>query len=211
QAADERAGDVADQTDPEQHEAAVEVAVALVDQKWTLQRLDELVTQLVKEDEGEDFERPVPCKEAEKGIPDGLLDRSRRDGDARRLRSPDGDQQHRQVEAGEEDVDRRPAIPSGEGDRKAARELHAGAIQHVARPYRNGLFVRLQHVHRVGIDGYVLRGAGEGEGQRQGEEHPGGVRLVAEPRQGDGRASAARSGPSTATTGSGTSTAPAPG
>jgi hypothetical protein len=114
----------------------------------------------------------VAGEEAEERVPHRLAQRARRDADAARLGRLDAHQQHRQVEAGEEDGDGRPAEPAGQGDGEAAGELHAGAVEHVPRADGDGLLVGAQHVDRVGVDGDVLRGAREGDRERQREQHP---------------------------------------
>ena len=83
-AADEGADDVGDEADGAERDAAVEVAVAHVDQERAQQRLREVVGELVEDDEGEDLERAV-ARRGSRGTGSQTASRSvrRRDGDAR--------------------------------------------------------------------------------------------------------------------------------
>ncbi len=166
--------------------AAVEVAVAHVDEKRALEGLGEVVGELVEKEEGEDAERPVAGEEAHERIPGGLLEAPRRGDHLARLGRLPGDEEHRQIEAGEPGVDERPGVAPGEGDPQAPHDVHGAPVDGVSRPDGDRLLLGLQDVDGIGVDRDVLAGAAEGDGEGERGDHPRGVRVAPHPREAEG-------------------------
>src|SRR5262249_37141396 len=110
-------------------EAAVEGAVAHVEEEGSGECLCELVGELVEDHEGQDLERAVSGEELEERLPHRLAERRRRGWQLLRLRRAPGQDERGDVGEREARVDDRPRVSGGERDAESAGDEERGAVE----------------------------------------------------------------------------------
>ena len=143
----------------------------------------ELAGELVEQDEREDFERAVSREEPEERLPDRLAQASRRDHLLLGLGRLPREHEHRDVDEREQHVDRRPAEARRHRDRAAARDDQRRAVDRDARADGGALFVLVQDLDRVGVDGDVLRRGRQRRRERERADHPDRLGSAADARE----------------------------
>ena len=149
----EQGGDQSEQTQPQ---TPVRCGIAHIEQKRSQQRLREVVGKLVKNDKGQDFERPRAGQAVHEGRPDRLPKRAGPGQVAWFGGGTPGDRQQRDPEQGQYKLHAAPAPAAGGPDRECARDQHRRAVERCPQTDGNTVLGSGQDIHHVGVNRDVV-------------------------------------------------------